>query len=313
MRSLPIVLLLLSACGESLVVLDEALVAERLDWISEAVPLCQGAPSRAAATSAALGPIFSSIFDDLPPPPDVGSQIRGGSCGGGLWLWTDHARGNTDYVATFEDYCVETRDGPLVLDGVFEATEHGTPTDSGPLISAVEVRTAGPVDMTHDGEPMSLSLDRTVVAYGNPSTWSPDPPTEDRPDQIQIRSASITMPDGKTVTARNVRLESTSSEPAMLHVRNGDLILSGEGRVGMRTDPDAPIAFDLSGVNVFNGTLELRGARGTVLEVTPRQGQPGTFDLAIDGTPFDQHIDCGLGVLPFAEIALALTSALPAH
>ncbi|TVQ87490.1 MAG: hypothetical protein EA397_18050 [Deltaproteobacteria bacterium] len=48
-------------------------------------------------------------------------------------------------------------------------------------------------------------------------------------------------------------------------------------------------------------------ARTTSLDLGP------IFASTFDAAPLSQAVDCGLGVLAFAEIALALTSALPAY
>lgn len=303
-----------AACGEPLVVLDEALVDARLDYLTEEVPYCVGESGTARTTSVDLQAALEALIASLgPPPPDSGSQVATGSCGGGLWFWSDHARGNTDYVATFEEFCVESQEGPLVVDGVFEATEHGTPTSSGPMISAFEMRTRGPVDLKLNGEPMSLSVDRVTTSFGQPATWSPDPPTAERPDRTRIGRITLTLPDGNDLILNNLQIQNTARGPDRIEVLGGDLALSGEGRVGLRTAPGESIAVDTSRANVFEGTIELHGARGTVLRVSPRQGRPGNYDLELDGVPFHRSIDCGRGVLPVMEIALAVVSVFPSY
>jgi hypothetical protein len=311
-------------CGRG-VFIDEEIVNDRLDWLAENVPLCatpagSGAAMTMDVLQATIRPVVEAYAagrawaledqDVGPPPPnDLGFAISGGSCGGDLWFWSEHASGNTDYRATFDQFCIESQEGPIVLDGVFVGKERGKPSPTGPIISSFELSTEREVQVAVNGESYTLQLDQLRTRYGDSPTGSATP---DYPNLTSIRNLEASFPDGRTVKVTKVDLEQISETPITFQVNDGQLSMSGEGRVSLSTPPAAPLVINLGGgLQVLSGTLEVSGRRGSSLTVTPQPGRLGVFDLQLNGASVPRQVDCGLGVLPFLELSTALLMVFP--
>ncbi len=307
------VLLTLTACGERRLKLDAETLDERLDWVDADVPLCE--TPDAAATRAALTRASATMADlarRARPLARSGSLRAAGSCGGSVEFTSDHAHGNTDYVVTFDAFCIQTDDGAVLTDGVLEATEEGNPTPNGPMIKALELRTDGPVELTHRARLITLELDRARTEYGNPSTFAPDAPTAENPDIITVTRGSMTYDSEREDYVRQVRISRIGGNEATVHIERGEVGTVGEGQVSFQTPPDEPLVVNLSGGDVLTGAVEFTGAGGTVVRVEPTSGL-GVFTITLNGEPHDRALDCSKGTLPMIEAGLTLFSVLPLH
>jgi len=137
--------LVLAGCNDKLMVLDEAAMDTRLEEIDASLPLCGamdvGTPTRAMRSAmgqltplAKAARLLSRYGDRMPPLLPMAGVGSAGTCGGSLDVEFDHGNGDTDYVLTFNNYCMTSADGDVVLDGVLEAFEDGTPSDTGPIV-----------------------------------------------------------------------------------------------------------------------------------------------------------------------------------
>jgi hypothetical protein len=235
-----------------------------------------------------------------------------GPCGGELQVDWEHGHGDTDYVATFAAYCADSDAGPIVIDGVFEAHERGNPTDSGPMIKALEMETDGPIAMSVAGQVSELRLDGAVVDYGVPSTWTPGVPTADDPDVVRVREASITYPDGTVGYAEDVRIERVGASPAVVTILEGVAGIQGEGRVDVSTLDGDPLIVDFSSVSITGGTVVLDGRGGSQVTITPGS-TAGTWEVAIDGQPHGRAADCSDARAPIVQVGLGLLAELPIY
>lgn len=300
-RTLAVVLLTTSACGGK-ITLDPAAVDARLDRFDETVPLC------ASADGAAMRAIGHALR--AAPRRDDASLTRAGSCGGSLDVTSAHESGVTDYAVTATAFCLNSAEGALTLDGALAARQIGKPSDAGPVISAFELSTDGPVTLASPSGTITLALDGARADYGVPAAWIPGVPDAEHPDVVTIRSATATFDvDGRVDFVRDVRFERVGAAPATITIDRGEAGTEGEGYVDVRTADGAPLTYDFGQLAFTSGTLELVGRGGTVVTVTP--SAPATFAITLDGAPYDRGLDCAAARAPLVEGLAAVIEALP--
>lgn len=327
--SIPLTLslpLALAACAGPSFVLDEAAVVAQVEWLSEAVPTCEAladAGSGARALAPALRALRPALVAQRVAAAGAGPQslhLAGfgadGSCGGAVTVSSDHADGDTEYVVELDGFCVDTADGDLVLDGVLEAREDGTPSDDGPVIASTSMRTDGPVEVAHGGETFTVTVEEARTDYGAPAPWAPDPADESSPDVTTVDAVEVAFTDhDRDAFVRDLRLERIGGlYGGSIHVLTGQMGTEQEGWVRIRTSADEPIGIALSGGQlVSEGALVLEGASGTEAVVRIRDGAVGVIEVTLDDAVVPMALDCSEGVLPALEIAQALVGALPAY
>jgi hypothetical protein len=284
-------LVALTGCGNGLVKLDAETVNERLDWLSASLPMCQ---TPAAGTPPAL-------------PSDWRSD---GSCGGTLTNLSEHDNGVTDIDLTFAAYCLQTDNGPVILDGVMKAKEIGQPTDYGPMISAFELDGDGPITVTRDSGTMEVEYGHSRTTYGTPSTFSPGEPTSDSPDRTEISRISFTYPD-RVDFFEGLVFERTSGWPATLHIRDGVAGTEGGGAMRLATPEADPLVFNVGTPFITSGSVVMTGKGGSEVTIVPDAATNLRFDLLLDGVPFERTVDCGTAQGPAIEFMTALMIELP--
>ncbi|HMV65252.1 MAG TPA: hypothetical protein PKA64_00280 [Myxococcota bacterium] len=297
-------LIALTACGKdkATLVLDEATVTSRLEEIGRDVPGCDvSAGAELARVMAGVGAL---------PVPDVSTVS--GTCGGTLTVTSEHANGITDYTLVAASLCAGSADGDVVLDGTIQAREIGEPSDVGPVISAFELDSEGPIAIAQGGGTIDLEIDGIRAEYGKPAAWYPEEPDAANPDVTTVDEVRITFSsDGRTEVLRGLRVERTGGSGASLTITDGQLGREGEGFANLRTPPGEPLLIDTFGLSLSGGAIELDGAKDTVLRVTP--GGSGTLVFELDGAPFPTGLDCSVGRQPMVEVGMALLVSLPIY
>jgi len=282
-------------CGSSgskpdygeLLVIDEALVVDRIERLQAAVPACGTQPASRRRTD--------------------------GACGGGLEVAGEHANGNTDYDIDFDAFCMSgTEAGDVVLDGQLKGREEGTPSDSGPVVSAFSLDTDGPLAVAHDGYDLEVELAGLRTDYGLPAAWSPDTPTDSAPDVTVADLLTVHFPGGEEpdLLIGDVRLERTGAVPAITVVE-GIVAIEGEGHVQVSTPPGEPFGF--GSVDDVSGAIVLTGAEGTELVLRPVAGDMLTVELELNGSPMNENVDCSAALPYFAQAFAALVGELPVY
>lgn len=312
--------LMLAGCGEKKLLIDAEVVNTQIDRVDANVPLCS-ATDAGPSPMRALAPQLGRLPQLLAPIQAAkrfvprGSLRTAGSCGGDFSVTWEHESGVTDYTAAFQALCLESDDGVVVLEGSLTAREIGTPSDSGPVISAFEARTDGPIAVLHDGKRMLVEIDEVRTEFGKPETWAPGFPDDANPDRTTLTEATVTWPDdgGRVEFARDVEIERTSGIPYTIHVRAGVVGTEGEGAVDVRTPDDDPVVFGLSIPFVQSGAIDLLGSKQSSVRLTANPSAAGVIDIALNGEPFDRGVDCGLARQPLLEGALILMSELPLY
>ncbi len=299
--------------------LDEATVDAHLDDIDATWPLCstqEAAPSSMRVVGRELSDLSWAAHATERVLGSTSPRYRSaGSCGGSLDALSEHANGITDYELTFAAYCIHSDDGDVVVDGVVRAREEGTPSDSGPIVSALESSTDGPLTIAQGGSTMELTLDDARVQYGIPAAWAPSPPDEQHPDVLTVGGLRAVFPgdDDREDYVRNLRIERVGSTAASITIVNGQAGTSGEGHVEVHTAADDPVVFDFGQLQVTSGTVVLDGAGGSVVTLKPDPSAPGTILLTLDGVPYDRDVDCTAARIPLVEVGWALLMELPIH
>jgi hypothetical protein len=307
-----IVALTLVGC-ESKIRLDEEALELRLDRIEETTPLC-GADNSTSALR-----VVSQLAQAARVARAIGLTDRpmsaSGACGGTLEATSAHESGVTDYVLTMQDFCLQSDGGDVVLDGVVLATENGRPTDSGPIISSLEVETDGIVSLDHVDGGLEVEIDGIRVDYGYPETWAPGVPDEKNPDVTTVKEATVAYVDGdgRVDYLRDLRVERTGDFPSVLEVVKGQVGTEGEGYVDVQTAEDDPVVFNVSTLQVESGTIELHGAGGTVANIQRDPSTPGAFVVALEDGSYTRTLDCSDAVYPFVQGGLALLFELPIY
>jgi hypothetical protein len=287
-----------------LLVLDEALVTDRMARLVAVAPTC-------SLTSAEAGGDRSDATRDgssaSPPPAGVGAV---GSCGGTLEVMSDHNNGVTVYELDFSDFCMAGDVTDVVMNGLVIGTEFGTPSDSGPVIEALEMETNGPLEVVHDGARMEFTLAGARVDYGVPATWGPGVPTAEAPDVTVVESLTVHFPDGEEadVTLADVRAERVGASPSYT-IDGGVLAFAGVGHVALSTAPGQPVVLDP--FQPESGAILLDGADDTQIAVTMGTDPLLRFTYALDGDAMDAGLDCSATTPLLLEAVGALFQALP--
>lgn len=301
----PAALLLTAGCisgsgkrdyGE-LLVIDEALVQDRLVRLEAAVPACTTTSSAARRAR------------QLP----VAGTGTTGSCGGEVAVDTAHDNGITDYSIDLDAFCMSGTDaGDVVLDGIVEGQERGTPSDAGPIIDSFVLETEGPLTVDHDGPDMEITIDGVVADYGLPAAWAPDTATAADPDVTTLDLLTVHFPGGEEsdLLVGDLVVERVGTPPQWT-ITEGAVALEGEGYVQLSTPPGEPFTF--GGVEAMSGSLVLTGADDTTLVITPSASTPMAMELELNGAPMAQGVDCS-PALPFLVQGVAAAYlALPLY
>lgn len=241
-----------------------------------------------------------------------------GSCAdspGVAYVDSTHANGITDYTIDFQDYCAEGPDGNSFYKGVLTAKEVGTPSDSGPIISELQMATeeleVKPGGATGDTVLVTLQNARTV--YGVPDTWAPGTPTAADPDLTTVGRLKVDVATrGEVHELSGVSVTREGGDVATVKVTAGRYI-NPEGKyVDIATPAAEPAVIDIAAAEVTSGALEATGAGGSTARIT-RGDQPRTVAVSVDGAPLDKGLDCTDIDAPLTETVSLLLSQLPIH
>ncbi len=273
--------------------LNEEQVNTLLDRVEESWPMCK-APAAGTAQ------------------PDERSERSDGACGGSLAASFDHGDGDTEWTITLDQFCMDSDDGEVVLDGVFKAFEDGTPSATGPVVESLEVSTDEAVSMQHDGKSVDIDLDGLLAEYGYPDV-EPAVPDAENPDVITATQVLFTHVDqeNRADFVRDVRIEVTGGDQATFTVLEGEGGTEDDGFVELRTPEDDPIVIDIPTLDVLSGSLELVGAGDTVLTITPDPDRRAVFTLSLDGEDFAREVDCSDATQPLVQAMFALLVEAP--
>lgn len=304
---------------------DAERVSSEVALIDADVPGCHAAPTDAAARTAMRA--GGARLRDLVEAMRLVARARGessgvttyaggigtnGPCGGNVVVDYLHESGVTDYEVDLDAFCLDTEDGPVVLDGKLVGKETGTPSDFGPVISKFEVSSDGALEVTHAGETTRVTITDAKTEYGVPSEFEPGFPTEQAPDRTTIASVSAVFPSGRESFLRKLEIERSGGIEMVIRVVEGELGTEGEGYVEVQTVEGEPIESLYNDGAVSGGAVQLTG-RGGVVVVRQNPDDPDAFELTLDGAPVADSVDCGSAVGARRDAVAALIQALPIY
>lgn len=245
-------------------------------------------------------------------PTMIAGQGALGDCGGELVVDWDHGDGDTAYTLDFQSFCVSGGGDAVTLDGVVEGVEHGTSSDDGPVIDAIEITIPSVLDVTHPAGAMQVRLERLHGDYGLPAAWQPATPTADAPDVTRVDGLVFSFPgtDHPDLRMEELEVERVGAIPE-LTIIDGAVVFEDEGHVRIRSTAGAPVT--VAGLDGVTGSVEVLGADDAVLQVQIGEVGPLSLSSQLDGEELDIGMDCAGAVAPGAQIYAALIGALPIY
>ena len=296
----PAVLFLVACGAHGTLVLDEATVSARLAEIGADVPGCD-------VTSGA-----TTVLRQLTAPGPLRIDGGSGPCGGTMSVSSEHVDGTTTYTVGFDQFCSSSVDGDVTYQGTVVAVQEGKPTDSGPKISALEVRTDGPLVVAQNGATIDIAVDSVRTEYGVPDVWYPGAPDDANPDVTTVSHASaVFSSDGREEYIRDLVYTRAGVWDATYVVKEGKLGREGEDFVTVRTADGDPLVINVLGLQITGGTVEFGGAEGTVLAVRPDGTTAGVMVMDLNDAPYAEGLNCSAGREPLAQFAMTLLTAIP--
>lgn len=310
------------ACNSSgkLLKIDEETLNSTLDHIDQSIPACTSGAASAARRhdTVGLGEQIGLLMERLrqadfaarsqaPAYTLIAGVGSTGSCGGSLNVDYSHESGITEYAVGMLDFCMATADGNLTVTGALNAKETGKPSDAGPVISAFDASSDGPIEVVTATDTISIVLDDAHTDYGVPAAWTPGVPDAENPDVTTVKSLTATFGDGREDFVDHLRIERVGS-PSEVTVTEGDVGTRGDGYVRVRTPDGEPLV--VQALTPISGALEFQGAGDTVLTARP-VGAQMVFDLELDGAAFPRGVDCAAIDGLKSEALTAFLMALP--
>lgn len=317
---------MLTACGggggggAAKAVISEESLTDAVGRIGETTPYCTTASGLSETARVALENTariaaiaetarLAGEADTAAPRASYGYDVSG-NCPtnpGKFSYGYDHASGVTKIEIDFQDYCVTGPQGNTYYDGKVKTREIGTPTDSGPRISAVEMSTDGPVVIQPGGDPtVAITISGGKTTYGTPSTWEPAVPTTDAPDRTtfsRVTAIETTSTETRTHTLSNITLKRSGTlENASIEVTAGQYRGPDGKVVDVRTVAGDPARVNVQTGEFLGGTITLGGANSTEAIITPG-ATPRSVSVQINEGPVqDDVVECEDAATPISTL-----------
>lgn len=284
-------------------------VQDSVTWITTTVPGCKlntGAASAASVAAVQEGVAGASVVRQVMSVIAEAKKAGGGSfasmavqqfagdCGGSLNVSDVHANGITTYTYAFSNFCsLDSTVSPpqqTKVDGTMTAREIGTPSDSGPIVSAMEFN-ANQLAVTAKDGTTTLTVNNARVAYGVPDTWSPGAPTASNPDRISIEQATVRFQEQNRIhTVSNFNASTyESGGNSVTNISDGRYATTSHGYLNLATGQS--IVMNVDG-RWISGSLSLTGSDGIAVLVTPSSTKDGVMNIALNGQPIGAGLDC---------------------
>ncbi len=277
-------------------------VESTLARVADFVPGCS--VSGSAARVAADGTGAFSAFAEA-----VGSQLNlkralrtapytipettiPGSCAdnpGSIVMSGEHDNGDTSLSLVFNAFCAENdaTGEQVIVDGSVSAFEDGTPSDTGPIVEAVDVDSPG-LTVESGGTSVTMTLSGLHYVFGVPD----GDPTAENPDVLTLTSLTVTdNTTGEVSQVTNLTIKTyDSGDSTVVIVDSGTMCLPDTGCVDIETE--TPFVMDADG-NVTSGSLLITGSDGNTVTVTADPTKPGAFAVAVNGSELEgTELDC---------------------
>jgi hypothetical protein len=248
------------------------------------------------------------------PSADVGSCAGNP---GSVSVTSEHGNGDTRYELDFNAYCTTGPEGDTVISGILVSTEDGTPTDTGPMISALDLSTSNMQiqyeNSTGQAQTAVMTISGARTTYGVPATWGSGVPTIDKPDVTNVNSVKVDIETtGEVHTLNNLRVSRYGGNTATVSIQGGSYITPTGDYVNISTEDGKPLTIDVSNGEVTAGEVVLSGSNSTTAVIAATPGSR-IMKVSVDGTVLDGDIDCSNTDAAVKEVVGLLLSRLPIY
>ena len=301
--------------------------SEQIESISSNIANC----SESSSASAALSAIKTSHIQNVIQTSKVLSQSTGKSkvviqpsaassgctaSPGTVAVDSEHSNGDTAYELTFNAYCFSGAQGDTIVTGIVNATEDGTPSDHGPVISALDMDTNElQVNYTDDdgaNQTAEITLSGARTQYGKPAAWSPDTPTSDQPDTTKIGNLKIDVTTtGETHQIKDLTMTRHGGNSATVEITSGTYRSPQGDVVSLSTPSNEPLQVNVNQGDLTSGTIVMTGANNTRAEISATNSDR-VVAVEVNGSPIKQ-LDCANADDTISDFAGVLVNQLPVH
>jgi len=262
-----------------------ATVSATMTEITDAVSNCESEDSVVAVTSLAseTTSVVGGVVAVSRQVPEDSSEVIAmattivGSCDaapGMVSVDSEHASGVTVYTLEFSDYCIDGPEGDTIYDGTVTTSENGTPTDSGPMVSSMDMSakalTVQPSGASGDSYTVGFSSHTEYGTEYNAFYGPSVTPDADNPDLTTVKSLTAeSATDGSVYKINGLDLVRTGSiSSASVEITSGSYTNPEGERVDISTPLDEPITVNIVTGTFVDGVIELAGAEDSVAEIS---------------------------------------------
>jgi hypothetical protein len=302
-------------------------VTKKIDAITSTVANCERSALSAANIKQAQQLIELTrsmvVEADQPVTRVRTTGAATGSCAsqaGEATVTSTHNKGITDYDMTFDGYCATGPKGDSVLDGHVYATEIGTPSEVGPVISQLLMQSSGisvqGANATRAAAQPSakISFSNIKTVYGRPMAWTPGVPTAAAPDQTTAGLITIELPAlQEKHQLKNLSLKRVGGDTAQVTVVSGQYINPQGEAVNLSTPDNQPLTIRVPTGELVSGQVVLKGQQNSQATISAGTGTR-VFDVTVNGTPLtDQQLSCANADAPIEEVLSVALARLPIY
>lgn len=326
---------LLSACSgggsgntASLAELSADTVNATVASIGEVVSNCSAETSSVVSTASVGTETSALVAGILAVSRTVSNNTSGvvsaqaevsGNCSvapGSVSVSSEHSSGTTAYQLDFNYYCVDGPDGETIYNGALAASENGKPSDSGPMVSSLDMEAddlmVQPGGAT--GNNLLVSMDsKTTYATPYNAFYGPSAaPSSDNPDKTTIKSIVVENETlAETHKIENLELERSGSIASAAVVITGGSYVNPDGeRVDISTPEGEPITVNIVTGSFVAGTIDLAGSGDSAAEITSSGSR--TLSITVNSEAVDS-LNCDNAASTISDTTEILIDELPIY
>jgi len=248
------------------------------------------------------------------PSADVGSCAGNP---GSVSVTSEHGNGDTRYELDFNAYCTTGPEGDTVITGTLVSTEDGTPTDAGPMISALDLSTSDLQmqykDETGQSQTALVSISGARTSYGVPGIRGSETPTVDDPDVTTVKTVKVDIETaGEVHTLNDLSVSRYGNSTATVSIQDGSYVTPTGDSVDISTGEGKPLTIDVSSGEVTAGEVVLSGSNSTTAVIAATSGSR-VMEVSVDGVALSEDIDCSNTDAAVKEVVGLLLSRLPIY
>lgn len=325
---------LLSACSDggggsaSLAEVNAEAVNATVASIGEVVSNCSTETSSVVSTASVGTETSTLVAGILAVSRTVSNNTSGvvsalaevsGNCTaapGSVSVSSEHSSGTTAYELDFNYYCVDGPDGETIYNGALGATENGKPSDSGPMVTSLDMEAddlmVQPGGATGNNLLVSMDSKTTYATPYNAFYGPSDTPTSDNPDKTTIKSIVVENETlAETHKIENLELDRSGSIASAAVVITGGSYVNPDGeRVDISTPEGEPITVNVVTGAFVAGTIELAGSGDTAAEVTASGSR--TVSITVNSEAVDS-LNCDNAASTISDTTRILIDELPIY